>query len=277
MRRALWLLATSSMLVLLALPAWPGRVEALSPTCLPGPLPMTPLPPVFTINRSGVEIDIWRQACTDGSGQTAALARITPSQNSPSFVCSSQFVLIQNAAVVPGRITLNLSGQAFCSNLAVPATFYLLENFLEVPLNVAQPFTVLYTPPGSATLSQLEIPAPGPLPAGPPSIAIIPTGCTTCHSNGIMGFNVQITNPGSAMIAQIKFGGRLADGTIVAVLGADHQEVLGAGQTIVVNAMPAFTLPNNLPTADVQMEAAVVEPQLGVTLSRTTLTVHMLP
>ena len=41
--------------------------------------------------------------------------------------------------------------------------------------------------------------------------------------------------------------------------------------------VPAQALPGNLPTLDLTIEAAILDPIFGVTLSRQTTTLHLLP
>ena len=80
-----------------------GTVEpplVVSPTCLPGPLPTNPRPPVYSGNaawfQDQMRFEVWREPCTDGSGRVATLLKVTPLSGQP-FVCSPSFTVIQGA------------------------------------------------------------------------------------------------------------------------------------------------------------------------------------
>src|ERR1043165_9957741 len=76
-----------------------GPAEALSSSCLPGPFPATPQAPTFGLDLTSVfgdahaHLDLWRQPCTDGSGEAVALARITPISTNPSL-CEFDLVIL---------------------------------------------------------------------------------------------------------------------------------------------------------------------------------------
>ena len=59
----------------------PFIAEALPLGCLPSPLPATPIPPTYSLEFHFFDDralgTIWRQACTDGSGEVAVLIRLT--------------------------------------------------------------------------------------------------------------------------------------------------------------------------------------------------------
>lgn len=78
------------------------------------------------------------------------------------------------------------------------------------------------------------------------------------------------------MVAEMKTGVRLPDGTVAFSLLGRHREVLLAdGQTVDVVLLANAPLPGGLPTIDVGIEAAILEPELGGTISRSTVTLQL--
>jgi hypothetical protein len=72
-----------------------GHIPA---TCFANPLPSTPMAPVYTTLmgdlRAYMQVEVWRQPCTDSSGRIVPLMKITP-KAAPPFVCSPAFSVIQ--------------------------------------------------------------------------------------------------------------------------------------------------------------------------------------
>jgi hypothetical protein len=129
---------------------------------------------------------------------------------------------------------------------------------------------------GAYVVFRLDVPyAPpaGSLPP-PPTITVLPTNCNPCRSGQTVGFNGNVNNPGPAMQAEIKAGARFPDGSILPLVS---QVVTLPSGASVLTLVPAQTLPAGLPTIDLLVEAAVLEPALGVTLSRHNVTLHLSP
>jgi hypothetical protein len=127
---------------------------------------------------------------------------------------------------------------------------------------------------GSFAQGVASLPPPPPTIAPPPTIELIATGCTTCPSGGVVGYDAHITNPGPAMLVELKGGARFPDGRI---LGLFNQETTIPNGASVVAIVPAQMLPQGLPTIDLTVEGAILEPELGVTLARHGVTLHLLP
>jgi len=116
----------------------------------------------------------------------------------------------------------------------------------------------------------------GPPPA-PPSITVLATGCTTCHTGDLMAFIARLVNPGPSVNVQVKGGARLPDGSIIGALGHDYEATLTAGQTLDIPIAQNFPTPAVAAAIDVTIEAAILEPELGVTISRHNVIVHVQP
>lgn len=110
-----------------------------------------------------------------------------------------------------------------------------------------------------------------------PSISVISTGCTSCSPGSVVTFHAHIVNPGPAIVVELKTGVRLPDGTIISLLGRHHEQALGAGQTVDIDLISGFVVPLGAPSGTYPVEAALLEPDLGVTLSRHSLPVQILP
>ena len=238
----------------------PSPVRADGTGCLAAPLPATPLPPVFSLNvqRGGEQshFDLWRQPCP--SGGSIVLLRVTPITPG-AFICDLSFVLVQGAAQFDILLTDQNETFGFCNNLFVPLTFYVAP---DGPVyDPEQPFTLLFdTVTGSPRFAALEAAAAGSLPPSPPTITVVATACTTCHSSQVVGYNMNVNNPGPAMVAEIKAGARLPNGSILAFVNT--LATLPTGLTVFTLVSPQ-ALPGGLPTIDVLVEAAILEPLLG--------------
>lgn len=91
-------------------------------------------------------LDVWRQACRDGSGDLAVLVRVTP--NTPKvFICSLEFSITQNGIDIQGRTTTTTSaGTApqFCGDVTSPTTLLLFESPGEPEFRERASFTLAY-------------------------------------------------------------------------------------------------------------------------------------
>lgn len=265
-------LVVATLAVILSLVPSPALADGTG--CLSAPLPTTPAPPVFSRNvQRGSEqshFDLWRQTCPGGG--LIVLLRVSPLTSGP-FICDLSLTLVQGASQFDILLTDQNETFGFCNNLFVPLTFYLAPD--GPAYDPQQGFTLLFdTVTGSPRFAALEVAAAGPLPPPPPTITVVATACTTCHSGQVVGYNLSINNPGPAMVAEIKGGARFPDGSILPLLNT--LTPLPSGSTVLA-LVPARALPAGLPTLDLFVEAAILEPALGVTLSRHSVVLHLLP
>jgi hypothetical protein len=209
-------------------------------------LPATPLPPVFSLDvpRSGEQshFDLWRQSCPGGG--SIVLLRVTPITPG-AFICDLSFALVQGASQFDILLTDQNETFGFCNNLFVPSTFYVAPD--GPAYDPQQPFTLLFdTVTGSPRFATLEV-AAGPLPPSPPTITVVATACTTCHSGQVVGYIMNINNPGPTMVAEIKAGARFPNGSILALVNT--LATLPTGPTI-LTLVPPQALPGGLPPVD---------------------------
>ena len=268
------LLITLFVAVALVTMMAPTATHAAGTGCLPAPLPTTTTPPVFSRNVQRVSdqshFDVWRLPCP--SGGSIVLIRITPITSGP-FICGPDFAIVQGGSQFQVKLTDQAETFSFCNNLLVPRTFYLSPS--GVAYDPQQAFTLLYdTISGTPEFAPLEIAAAGPQPPSPPSVLVVATACTTCHSGQVVAYELHITNPGAPMLAELKGGARFPDGSILPLVNQGATLPSGAS---VLTLVPAQALPGGLPTIDLVIEAAILEPVLGVTLSRHNGTLHLLP
>ena len=93
-----------------------------------------------------------------------------------------------------------------------------------------------------------------------------------------LGFTVRINNPDGPTVVELKTGVRLPDGSVVTILGRYVQKTLGAGVSEIISLFSGFVLPAGIfPAGAYTIEAALLEPDLGVTISRHSVTVTVLP
>jgi hypothetical protein len=269
-------LAFAVLACVVAAVAAPSRADA----CLGDPFPTTPTPPTFTVDVADAatglplspdrfRIELWREACTDGSGNLAVLARITPQTSAP-FVCNINAFAVQ-AGIQIGLLLQTASGGSVCSDLFVPVTVRLVPRFQQPDLDARAAFTFIYN--ALPTSSQVEIPAagsPAPAPALP-SVAVQLPGCQTCHAGDRLVIQLRLVNPGPEVLTELKFGARTADGTPFNLLGRHHEELL-PGSSDAVRTLMDGPFPDGVPAGVYTVEAAILEPELGVTLSRSTAT-----
>jgi hypothetical protein len=252
----------------------PSPAHADGTGCLGAPLPTTPTPPAFSrdVQRGNEQshIDVWRQPCPGGG--SIVLLRVTPITPGP-LVCDLSFAMVQG----PFQFDILLTDQdetfGFCNNLFVPRTFYLAPD--GAAYDPQQAFTLLFDSVSGATrFAALDVSPAGPLPPQPPTITVVATACTICHGGQVIGYVMSINNPGPAMVVEIKAGARFPNGAILPLINT--LTTLPAGP-IVLTLVPPQPLPSAVPTADLLVEAAILEPGLGVTLSRDSVVLHLLP
>jgi hypothetical protein len=215
-------------------------------------------------------LDLWRQSCPTGG--SIVLLRVTPITPGP-FICDLSFTIVQGPSQFDVLLTDQNDTFGFCDNLFVPLTFYLAPD--GPAYDPQQSFTLFFdTVTGSPRFAALEVAAAGTPPPPLPTITVVATACTPCHSGQIVGYNMNISNPGPPLSVEIKGGARLPDGSILPL--ANTVMTLPSGPTALVLA-PMQALPGGLPTLDLLVEAAILEPLLGVTLSRHSVVLHLLP
>ena len=109
-----------------------------------------------------------------------------------------------------------------------------------------------------------------------PTLAVHALGCTTCHPGGTLGFEVHITNPGGPMLVELKTGARLPDRSTVTILERHEEETIPPGVTV-IPLVAGLVLPAGIPAGAYAIEAALLEPALGVTLSRSSVPLILMP
>jgi hypothetical protein len=267
--------AMLALLVVLALPV--AGEAAISAGCLPSPLPAVPVEPVFTLDTVASDgdmahLDIWRHTCLDATG-SVVLVRVTPTSLAP-FVCSG-FDVVQAGAQHTVFLFLTPGGSSLCFKVLVPVTTILAPQPLGPPVSFddTQAFTLFFD---GTTLQSVDIPAAGPPPPVPPSLIVSALGCTTCHPGDTLGFEVRITNPGGPMLVELKAGARRPDGSAISLLRGHEEGFLPSGATV-IPLLAGFVLPAGIPAGAYAIEAALLEPELGVTISRHSLPLTVAP
>jgi hypothetical protein len=109
-----------------------------------------------------------------------------------------------------------------------------------------------------------------------PTLAIHALGCTTCHPGETLGFEVHITNPGGPMLVELKTGARLPDGSTVTILERHEEETIPPGVTV-IPLFAGLVLRAGIPAGAYAIEAALLEPELGVTISRHSVALTLEP
>lgn len=259
---------------LAAVLALAGPAAALSPTCQPNVFQATPQPPIvqavvqFLLERTLLEL--WRQPCADGSGGTVVLLRATP-LTPTAQVCSASFSINQGTFNIPAQLS-QVAGQAFCAVINVPTTLTLSEAPGQLPFDETAGFSLVHggTPP-----TLVPVPPQGPV-SPPPSTEVVATGCRPCRAGDVARFVARLTNPGAPARVALKTGLRFPDGSIAPLLEPDLEVVLFEGQTAEVTLLD-LAVPAQTPVGTYVVEAALLEPVLGATLSRSAVTVDRLP
>jgi hypothetical protein len=220
-------------------------------------------------------LTIWREQYAD-SAELVILMRVFPTAGQP-FMCGGDFHILQGGLQFNvGLLQSTSSSSTFCGDVLIPTTL-IVGNFAvgSVLVDKAQAFTLTFQGYTTTfTTYTIEIPAAGPAPPPPPSVLVVSTACNPCHSGQVVAFTMNITNPGPAVQAEIKGGARFPDGSILPLV--NQVTTLPSGASVLA-LVPAQALPGGLPTIDLLIEAALLEPTLGVTLSRHNVTLHLLP
>jgi hypothetical protein len=252
----------------------PSPAVADGTGCLPAPLPVVPAPPVVSTNVArGSEVshlDVWRQACSGGG--SIVLLRVTP-LTAGALTCDLSYKVVQGGSQFDVVLTDDNDAYGFCDSVFVPTTFYLAPS--GPAYDPTQPFTLVFdTVTASPRFVSLPVSGAGAPGRVAPTITVVPTACTTCHSGQVVGYVMSLNNPGAPMVVELKGGARFPDGTILALASTTATLPSGASALTLV---PAQALPLGLPTVDLLVEAAVLDPSLGVTLSRHSVILHLLP
>ena len=272
------------VLTILALTRSPA-VAAPGPGCLSTPLPSgTGGNPSFSMVVEDVadqmHVTLWRQRCQD-SQDSVLLLRVAPTSTSP-LVCANRWYLDQDGtrffATFYSAITgATGTGPAFCDRISAPVTVIVdsagVAGGEEGTFEIDDDFALLFYGSfgGPYVVFTLDVPYAG---SSSPTITVVSTGCNPCHSGQTVGFNGNVDNPGPAMQAEIKAGARLPDGTIVSLVNKVVTLPSGAS---VFTLIPPQALPGGLPMMDLPVEAAILEPALGATLSRHKVTLRLMP
>lgn len=267
-------LALAAALAIPAVLVLAAPAGALSPSCQPNVFQATPQPPIiqqvvpFLLERTLLEL--WRQPCTDGSGETAVLLRATP-LTPTALVCSASFSINQGALNIPAQLA-QVAGQPFCAVITGSATFVLSEAAGQPPFDETAAFSLVHggTPP-----TLVQVPPQGPV-SPLPSVTVLATGCRPCRPGDAARFVARIANPGMPVRVALKTGARLPDASIAPLLDPALEVILPGGQTVEV-VLLELAVPAELPVGTYVVESALLEPVLGVTLSRSGLTVDRLP
>lgn len=112
----------------------------------------------------------------------------------------------------------------------------------------------------------INVPAGSVQPPGPPTLLVVATGCTTCHAGNPLALELHVTNPGAPMLVELKTGARLPGGAVISILGRHEEELLPSGTTVI--PLLSLPLPAGVPLGTYTIEAALLEPEFGVTISR---------
>jgi hypothetical protein len=168
----------------------------------------------------------------------------------------------------------------YCNGIYIPKTFALqVEPSGGIPFDESRAFTLVGV--GGRESFQvdresfrIEVPAAGSTPFPPPSLTVQALGCTTCHPGDTLGFQVRLINPGPPMLVELKTGARLPDGSAVTI--QDEEGVLPTGVTV-IPLITGFVLPAGLPPGTYSIEAAIVDPDLDVTISQDSVELTVAP
>jgi hypothetical protein len=268
----------------LALPASPA-MGAPGPGCLPGPLPTSPgRNPAFTTEVQDVadrlSVTLWRQPCQD-SADSVLLLRATPTSAAPSL-CGTRWYLKQDTHqfyVTFGSVVASADGpgREFCERITAPVTVVVRTGDLAGgdpgSFEIEDDFDLFFYGSfgGPYVVFTIEVPYAGP---PSPTITVVATRCNPCRSGQTVAIEARVDNPSPAGPAEIKAAARLPDGRVVSLVNTVATLASGAS---VITVVPAQSLPMGLPAIDVLVEAAILDPVLGRTLSRHALTLRLLP
>jgi hypothetical protein len=246
-----------------------GSPQPSFASCLAAPYPSTPTEPTYVIPNDSLDFVFWRQQCQDGSGQTTLLVRVTPlPAGDPAHpFCGTDFQIVQNGAQIGARTESVPGGSSFCGNLPVATTFRVLALDGGPTFDASKAFTLIW---GSVNNGSVDLPAL----VQAPEFVITPTGCTPCHGGQMVGYRIDFTNTGPPVSVELKGGARLPDGSGLPFLS--QVSTIPSGPSS-ITLIPTLTLPTGLPTIDVVIEAAILDPIFGITLNRQDVTLHLGP
>ena len=257
------------LIVAMMVAAWLGtssRADALPSTCFVPPLPAIVQSPTFTMDvffgGEHGRLDVWRQACQDGSGELAVLVRVTPI-TPKVFVCSLDFSITQFGVEFDARATTTTSAAGapqFCADVTSPTVLLLFESPGAPDFRERASFTLTYN---GSPLTSTAVPAP--------TVVVTATGCTDCGAGNPIGFTAHVTNGGPPIAVELKTGIRLPDGTSLSL--GDYTQVLPAGADIDVPLVPSTVTPAGVPPGTYVVEAALLEPILGINWTRSSVKV----
>jgi hypothetical protein len=256
------------VLALLGALVLPVAAEALTNGCLPDPFPSSAVPPVVAEDVSWgfgsppdrLRLEIWRQSCLDGSG-LALLMRVVPVSPGPGYFCDENLQIVQDGRqfnTIEAKTRPDQTG--YCNGIYIPRTFALqVGPSGGVPFVESRAFTVVGV--GGPESFQIEVPAVG----STPSLIVEALGCTTCHPGNTLGFQVRIDNPGPPIFVELKTGARLPNGSTVTI--QDEEGSLPTGVTV-IPMFTNFVLPAGTPPGLYSIDAAILDPDLDVTISQ---------
>lgn len=182
-----------------------GHIPA---TCFANPLPSTPMAPVYTTLmgdlREYMQVEVWRQPCTDNSGRIVPLMKITP-KAAPPFVCSPAFSVIQAGIQYDVRLQTSSSGSSLCNTLFVPATVILGQFSTDPPFDDQQAFTLIFDDVSSDYVLNIGAAVTPPALALQLNQTIFTTGQTLRVTLGL-------SNPGPLLTTDVYVGVILPDG-----------------------------------------------------------------
>lgn len=249
-----------------------GADANVGPSCLVEPLPNAPLEP-FAFDSEGdgrgstTHFEVWRQPCADDSGLLAVLIRMTP-LNGFEDICYIRWRIIQNGIQMDADTRDSPTGASFCQQLLTQTTLILVS---PKPFDESGAFTLVYKS-GDHETPQVSLPAIGP---HPPSIQVLAKGCKgECQVGFQAAFSARVTNTGDETPIMIRGGVRLPDGQVIGLLSEDL--VFPAGQVAEFDIFSGV-VPPDLPPGLYVVEAAIIEPTLGATISRHSVLVTLTP
>jgi hypothetical protein len=188
-----------------------GQIPA---TCFANPLPSTPMAPVYTTLMGDLDaymqVEVWRQPCTDSSGRIVPLMKITP-KAAPPFVCSVEFSVIQAGIQYDVRLQTSSSGSSLCTTLFVPATVILGQFSTDPPFDDEQAFTLIFDDVHSDYVLNIGAAVKPPPPPAPPALAL-QLNQTVFTTGQILRVTLGLSNPGPLLTTDVYVGAIMPDG-----------------------------------------------------------------
>src|SRR5262249_43849512 len=119
--------------------------------------------------------------------------------------------------------------------------------------------------------SQVVVPAAGP---HPPTLQVIAKGCTLCRAGYVAAFAAHVTNSGGDVPVELRGGARFPDGRVFGLLSNDI--VFPAGHEAEFE-MFSGAIPAEIPVGTYVIEAAIIDQTFGMTISRHSIAVQLVP